>query len=164
MSQSYRIYLDACCLNRPFDAQTQPRIALETQAVLAILSQCQAGTWKLITSTALDEELDQMRDLEKLNNVKTILSIAKIKVLMSSFIEQRMPKTQQEVIRQGYKALIDSLGVVDAMRFIQHFSPGQGDYTQERREWVDQTLLTDILTAMKQRQGEDTEQYDEIIE
>lgn len=45
-----------------------------------------------------------------------------------------MLKTQQEIIRQGYKALVDSLGVVDAIRFIQHFSPGQGDYTQERRE------------------------------
>jgi len=48
MSQSYRIYLDACCLNRPFDDQTQLRIALETQAILAILSQCESG-WKLIT-------------------------------------------------------------------------------------------------------------------
>ena len=24
----YKIYLDACCLNRPFDDQTQPRIYL----------------------------------------------------------------------------------------------------------------------------------------
>lgn len=40
-----------------------------------------------------------------------------------------MPKTQQEIVRQGYQALVDSLGVVDAIRFIQHFSPGQGDYT-----------------------------------
>lgn len=89
MSQSYRIYLDACCLNRPFDDQTQPRIILETQAILTILSQCQAGTWKLITSTALDEELDQTPDLERLNNVKTILAIAKIKVISSQFIEER---------------------------------------------------------------------------
>lgn len=57
MSQSYRIYLDACCLNRPFDDQTQSRIALENQAILTILSQCESG-WKLITSAALDEELD----------------------------------------------------------------------------------------------------------
>lgn len=30
-----------------------------------------------------------------------------------------MLKTQHEIIRQGYKALVDSLGVVDAIRFIQ---------------------------------------------
>ena len=75
-----------------------------------------------------------------------------------------MPKTQQEIVRQGYQALVDSLGVVDAIRFIQHFSPGQGDYTQERREWLDRTPLTDILTAMKQRQGEVPGQFDEVIE
>lgn len=33
-----KIYLDTCCLNRPFDDQTQERIRLESEAVLAILS------------------------------------------------------------------------------------------------------------------------------
>lgn len=75
-----------------------------------------------------------------------------------------MPKTQQEIVRQGYQALVDSLGVVDAIRFIQHFSPGQGDYTQERREWLDRTALTDVLTSMKQRQDENDGQLDEVIE
>lgn len=75
-----------------------------------------------------------------------------------------MTKTQQEVVRQGYQALVDSLGVVDAIRFIQHFSPGQGDYTQGRREWLDRTALPDILTSMKQRQDESAGQYDELIE
>ena len=94
MSQSYRIYLDACCLNRPFDDQTQPRIALETQAILTILSQCESG-WKLVTSAALDEELDQTPDLERLKNVKTILAIAKIKVISSQFIEERSTELQK---------------------------------------------------------------------
>ena len=75
-----------------------------------------------------------------------------------------MPKTQQEIIRQGYKALFDSLGVVDAIRFIQYFTPGQGDYTKERHEWLDQTPLEDILTSMRQRRKDDEAQYDEIIE
>ncbi len=34
MKQSYRIYLDACCLNGPYDDQIQRRIALETQVIL----------------------------------------------------------------------------------------------------------------------------------
>jgi hypothetical protein len=33
-----RIYLDMCCLKRPFDDQSQPRIRLETEAVLALLA------------------------------------------------------------------------------------------------------------------------------
>lgn len=95
MSQSYRIYLDACCLNRPFDDQTQPRIALETQAILTILSQCESGLWKLITSAAIDEELDQTPDLERLKNVKTILALAKIKVISSQIIEGRATELQK---------------------------------------------------------------------
>ena len=74
-----------------------------------------------------------------------------------------MPKTQQEIIRQGYQALVNSLGVVDAIRFIQHFSPGQGDYTKERHEWLDQTPLEDILSSMRQSTEYDETQYDEII-
>ena len=95
MSQIYRIYLDACCLNRPFDDQTQPRIALETQAILTILGQCRSGLWKLIASTALDEELDQTSDIERLKNVKTILAFAKIKVISSQFIGRRSTELQK---------------------------------------------------------------------
>jgi hypothetical protein len=39
-----------------------------------------------------------------------------------------------------------------------------GDYTQERRAWVDQTSLDDVLAAMRQHQGDDTAEYDEVIE
>ena len=38
------------------------------------------------------------------------------------------------------------------------------DYTQERRTWVDQTSLDDVLAAMRQHQDDDTAEYDEIIE
>lgn len=32
-----RVYLDLCCLKRPFDRQDSPRVRLESEAVLAIL-------------------------------------------------------------------------------------------------------------------------------
>ncbi|UKO99081.1 hypothetical protein [Nostoc sp. UHCC 0870] len=44
------IYLDVCCLNRPFDDQTQERILLETEAVRIILAHCQIGEWQLLGS------------------------------------------------------------------------------------------------------------------
>lgn len=34
-----KVYLDMCCLTRPFDDQSQPRIRIETEAVLALLSE-----------------------------------------------------------------------------------------------------------------------------
>ena len=33
-----RIYMDMCCLKRPFDDQAQPRIHLENEAVLSLLA------------------------------------------------------------------------------------------------------------------------------
>lgn len=75
-----------------------------------------------------------------------------------------MTKTQQEVIEQGYQALVNSLGVVDAIRFIRYFTPGQGDYTKERHECKGKTPLEDILTSIRQRQKDDATQYEEIIE
>ncbi len=74
-----------------------------------------------------------------------------------------MTRTQQEIIRQGYRALVDSLGVVDTIRFIQYYSSGYGDYTQERHQWLDKTRLEEVLTSMKQQAEEDNNQYDEII-
>ena len=81
MSKNYRIYLDVCCLNRPFDQQSQARIRLETEAILEIINYCQTGTWTLITSSVLEAEISQTPDRERIENVKKILSIAKIKVL-----------------------------------------------------------------------------------
>jgi hypothetical protein len=73
-----------------------------------------------------------------------------------------MIKTQQDIISQGYQALVNSLGVTNAILFIQHFSLGQGNYTQERHQWLDLIPLEDILTKMHQQ--EDLSQYEEIVE
>ncbi|MEB3148770.1 MAG: hypothetical protein VKL60_07065 [Sphaerospermopsis sp.] len=71
-------------------------------------------------------------------------------------------KTHNEIIKQGYDALIKSLGVADAIRFIQYLSPGKGDYTKERHQWLDNQTLADVFAEMNQ--VEDTNEYEEIIE
>ena len=74
-------------------------------------------------------------------------------------------KTQNELINQGFKALVDALGVVDAIRFIRHFSPGYGDYTKERHEWLDQLSRDDFLAEMrKHKKVDDGNKFEEIIE
>jgi len=75
-----------------------------------------------------------------------------------------MIRTQQEIIKQGYQALVDYLGVVDAIRFIQYFSPGQGDYTKERHQWLKHKSLEDVLVDMKRSREENPNQYEEIVE
>ncbi|MBD2439621.1 hypothetical protein H6G69_22945 [Nostoc sp. FACHB-110] len=73
-------------------------------------------------------------------------------------------KTQYEIIKQGYDALINSLGVADTIRFIQYFKPGKGDYTKERHKWLDKKTLAEVLEEIEELPEEDTNQYDEIIE
>ena len=75
-----------------------------------------------------------------------------------------MLTTQNQVIEKGYQALIDSLGVVDAIRFIQYFNPGKGDYTKERHQWLEQKSLDDLFQEIEQLKEHDLSQYEEIIE
>ncbi|MFQ5400239.1 MAG: type II toxin-antitoxin system VapC family toxin [Anaerolineae bacterium] len=57
-----KIYLDVCCLNRPFDDQSQERIRLEAEAVALILKRIQAGSWKWISSPVVTAEIRQTPD------------------------------------------------------------------------------------------------------
>ncbi|BAZ83827.1 hypothetical protein [Dolichospermum compactum] len=45
-----------------------------------------------------------------------------------------------EIRQQGYKALIESLGVVGMLRFIQQFEIGYGDYTTEKYQLEEPTI------------------------
>ena len=71
-----RIYLDSCCLQRPFDDQTQPRIRVETEAVLAILASIQAGELSMLTSEALEYETSRVPDEVRRNEVMAVLALA----------------------------------------------------------------------------------------
>jgi hypothetical protein len=48
-----KLYLDLCCLNRPYDEQSQARVALESQAVVLILEKVDRGEHALCNSAAL---------------------------------------------------------------------------------------------------------------
>ena len=52
-----KLYLDACCYNRPLDAQNQPRIRYESEAILALLWRVWFGHYIIMGSDALLFEL-----------------------------------------------------------------------------------------------------------
>ena len=78
-----RVYLDVCCLNRPFDDLTQERVQFESDAVLAILARCQAGIWTLVSSEAVELELGKTRNSDKLKKVLALVSVAAERLLLS---------------------------------------------------------------------------------
>jgi hypothetical protein len=65
-----KLYLDSCCYNRPYDDQTQERIHLEGEAVLAIIHKGKENNDEIIGSPVLDFELEQITDNDKQEKVK----------------------------------------------------------------------------------------------
>jgi predicted nucleic acid-binding protein len=90
MNKNYRIYLDVCCLSRPFDDQSQLRVHLETEAVMAILQQCEENLWTLIDSAALYAEISQFLDPEKQQQIQVALNLATIRVVNSPLLQARI--------------------------------------------------------------------------
>jgi hypothetical protein len=45
-------------------------------------------------------------------------------------------RTGPQVVADGFAALIEKLGVADAIRFIHHYDSGHGDYTRDRGKWL----------------------------
>jgi predicted nucleic acid-binding protein len=78
-----RLYLDVCCLNRPFDDQRQDRIRLEAEAVLLILKHCETDEWQWISSAVVEEEVDNTPDRERRHRVRSMLRGAQLRVALT---------------------------------------------------------------------------------
>lgn len=83
------IYLDVCCLNRPFDDQTQARVRLESEAVLLILGRCQHGEWQLVGSEAITLEINQTSDAERKSQLQALAALATLQVTVDESIAMR---------------------------------------------------------------------------
>ncbi|MCP1663247.1 MULTISPECIES: hypothetical protein [Methanocalculus] len=57
-------------------------------------------------------------------------------------------KTLNEIHKQGIDALVQILGPVDAVRFLQIYDPGAGDYTKDRKRWLEsdpEKYIADVI-------------------
>lgn len=106
---AFLIYLDVCCLNRPFDNQAQERVRLESEAVLLILTRCQNREWQMLGSEAIDAEIAQTPNAERTEQLKILASIAVTRALVSEKVEERV----LELVQQGFKAF-DALHIACA--------------------------------------------------
>lgn len=61
----------------------------------------------------------------------------------------RRNMTPQEVRREGLQALLDRLGPAGAIRFLQQYEPGHGDYTAQRREWLGGLTIDEVVRDAK---------------
>ena len=84
-----RIYLDVCCLNRPFDDQSQNRVRLESEAVEMILDRVRALDLNWVTSSAVELEVDRMPDHSQRDNVWSVMKWALERITVNASIEKR---------------------------------------------------------------------------
>jgi predicted nucleic acid-binding protein len=88
------VYLDVCCLNRPFDDQAQNRVRLEAEAVLSILEMADAEKLELIGSDIIDDELFQMPDSQRREKVELLLGSSSKHIPLTTAIEKRAMELQ----------------------------------------------------------------------
>jgi predicted nucleic acid-binding protein len=107
-----KIYLDACCFNRPTDDLTQVRVFFEAEAVVAIITYGEQGKWTIASSDILDIELSKIKDIEKVEKIKDLYAKTHERIYLTPAIEQRAVSFQ----RQGVK-LFDSLHLALAEQY-----------------------------------------------
>ena len=71
-----KLYLDMCVYNRPFDDQSQPRIAIETQIVVVLMLMASQGHIELINSFALTYENSRNPKVENQIRISNLLEIS----------------------------------------------------------------------------------------
>ena len=60
-------------------------------------------------------------------------------------------RSTEEIRRIGIEALAEALGPLDAVRFLQSFDLGRGDYTKERSHVLGLTLDEIFLSIEKRK-------------
>ncbi len=84
-----RIYLDVCAIQRPLDTPTHLRIALEAEAVMGILAWCEQGRIKLVSSEALEYEIQRNPHPLRREYALAVLEQAQEHLRISETVEAR---------------------------------------------------------------------------
>jgi predicted nucleic acid-binding protein len=104
-----RIYLDACSLQRPLDDRSQPRINVEAEAVLTILELVESGHLELLSSEALQFEIERIPDADRKASTREILALASNTIELADEIEVHA----ESLIKTGIKPM-DALHLASA--------------------------------------------------
>ncbi len=83
-----KIYMDVCCLCRPFDDQLVPRIRYESETIIAILNRCERD-WDLVWSFAITYEIAKILDYQKKHYVTSFAAKTKTTVSVDENIKER---------------------------------------------------------------------------
>ena len=104
-----KIYMDVCCLNRPFDDQTDKIIKMESEAILSIFSIIEDNGWALVGGDIVDYEIQKTPNMEKKRKVLFLMAPKKNHIKLNEIIIKRA----QEIEKFGIHPL-DALHISSA--------------------------------------------------
>lgn len=90
-----KIYFDVCCINRPFDDQTQDRVHLEAEAVVTILKHIESGDWSWIGSGVVNYEVNKTSDDERRKRLQTLVRGVSVFIAVGNSTLERAENIQQ---------------------------------------------------------------------
>jgi predicted nucleic acid-binding protein len=94
-----QVYLDTCSLQRPLDDRSQPRIAVEAEAILGILGLCETGVINLVSSEVLQFEIDQIRNPQRKALILQILAAAHTTIQLTDIMALRAKQLELSGIK-----------------------------------------------------------------
>ena len=115
---TYKIYLDVCCLNRPFDDASQERIRLESEAVLLIYRKCRIDEWRLVSSEVIDLEIAQTKKRQRREQLQIAVAIAYNRVILDEEVRRRATQIGQLGFQPFDAAYLASAEAGDAAVFL----------------------------------------------
>jgi hypothetical protein len=62
-------------------------------------------------------------------------------------------RTPAQLAAEGFAALVEKLGLADAVRFVQLYDPGRGDYTRDRHQWLGTLTHDEVAGLMAQAEA-----------
>ena len=98
MAEVRRVYLDHCCVCRPFDGTTQERILRESWAVMRLYELQEQGKCKIVISPVHRTELARIRDLAK-------------GIVIESVLDKLEEGSVEESLYQGFGTRFIALGL-----------------------------------------------------
>ena len=106
----WRVYMDSCCFNRPFDDLSDAMVYMESEAVLAIIDLQERGNSVICGSDVLVDELNRITDKIRFEKVMALYTSS-----TSNSIElcESIINRASELIKESVKPL-DALHVASA--------------------------------------------------
>lgn len=137
------IYLDTCCLQRPIDDRSQPRINIEAEAILTLLGIIENNNIILVSSEVLDYELSRILDKNRESKVREILSISNKYIIINDEIELKA----SQYIKAGIKPM-DALHLASAATMsVDYFCTTDDSFLNKAKK--EMTSFTKVMSPLE---------------